>query len=320
METKQKEKQYEIACLIGRFQVHMLHAAHRQLIDKAIDKHKKVIIFLGVSPILGTIRNPLDFDSRKRMIQDSYPDVVVMSLPDRNSDKIWSSNVDQRIREIFPIGNAIIYGGRDSFIPHYTGKFDVAELDTSIYVSGTEIRKQLSEEIKSSEDWRAGAIYNAYNTFPTSFQTVDIAPFRNEGIETEVLLAKKPFESKYRFVGGFVDPTDSSLEKAAQREFNEETLGNIHNLKYVGSYRIDDWRYRNERDKIMTTLFSGTVSKETTFTPSDDISELQWFRMIDLCNEGAAHKIFVDEHVPLAISIIGNFSRENKFVHEETLG
>ena len=57
MDTKQE---YEIGCIIGRFQIHDLHAAHRDLIDQVVSKHKKVILFLGVARISGTKENPLD--------------------------------------------------------------------------------------------------------------------------------------------------------------------------------------------------------------------------------------------------------------------
>lgn len=305
----EKEKNYEIGIIIGRFQLHRLHEAHKELIDTVSSRHKKVIIFLGVSPVLGSTRNPLDFTSRKKMIQEEYPDIVVMSLPDKRSDDDWSRNLDTRIREVFPMGNVLLYGGRDSFLPHYRGAFDSTELEQTVFVSGTEIRKQLSEEIKSSEDWRAGVIYNSYNRYPVSFQTVDVAALSSDG--ERLLLAKKPGEKKYRFIGGFVDPTDLSLEHAARREFMEETGGaEISGLKYQGSWRVDDWRYKNESSKIMTALFVGTYTFGS-LRPSDDISELKWFNMKDLCKEGAVINTFVHEHEMMAISIVGNYANSH---------
>jgi bifunctional NMN adenylyltransferase/nudix hydrolase len=306
MENKMiKVEDYPVACIIGRFQLHDLHEAHKELIDQVVAHHKKVILFLGVSRVLGTTNNPLDFTARKKMIQSYYPDINIIALPDHRYDDVWSKNLDSRIREVFPIGNVLLYGGRDSFIPCYSGQFPTKELEQRIYVSGTEIRKQVSEEIKGNPDWRAGAIYNSYNRFPVSFQTVDIACFDNT--RSKLLLAKKPGEKGYRFVGGFVDPSDSSLEMAARREFREETGGNaeINKMAYVGSYRVDDWRYRSGRDKIMTALFEchmvfGRVE------PSDDISELKWFEWADFTKEGFVEKTFVEEHIPLAMALIAN--------------
>ena len=285
---------HEIAVIIGRFQIHQLHKAHSDVIESVMSNHKKVILFLGVTQVMGSSSNPLDFASRKSMIQEKYPELVVLSLPDKRDDESWSKNLDVRIREVFQIGKVLLYGSRDSFIPHYHGQFDTAELEQEIYVSGTEIRKQVSEEIKSSKEWRAGVIYGNYNRYPTSFQTVDIAVFNED--ESKVLLAKKPNEEKYRFIGGFVDVKDTSLEQAAKREFWEEAgKAEIAITSYVGSFRVDDWRYRSERDKIMTVLFKAKYIYGH-LSPSDDISELKFFKIEDLKTTGGIIENIIEEH------------------------
>jgi bifunctional NMN adenylyltransferase/nudix hydrolase len=50
-----------------------LHDAHKDLIETVCDKHDKVIIFLGLSPLMVTRENPLDFESRKQMILEQFP-------------------------------------------------------------------------------------------------------------------------------------------------------------------------------------------------------------------------------------------------------
>lgn len=284
---------YEIGVIIGRFQLHQLHKAHCDVIESVLSNHKKVILFLGVTKVIGSSSNPLDFASRKAMIQEKYPEIVVLSLPDTRSDEIWSRNLDSRIREVFQIGNVLLYGSRDSFIPHYKGQFDTAELEQEIYVSGTEVRKQVSEEIKSSKEWRAGVIYGSYNRYPTSYQKVDVSVFNEE--ENQLLLAKKPGEDKYRFIGGFVDVKDTSLEHTAKREFIKEAGAEIAIIGYVGSFRVDDWRYRSERDKIMTTLFKAKYLFGH-LEPSDDVEELRWFDLKDLKEIGGIQKLIVEEH------------------------
>jgi bifunctional NMN adenylyltransferase/nudix hydrolase len=47
-------------------------------------------------------------------------------------------------------------------------------------------------------------------------------------------------------------------------------------MEYVGSRKIDDWRYREEKDKIITILFK---TKFLFGKPegSDDLEEAKWF-------------------------------------------
>jgi bifunctional NMN adenylyltransferase/nudix hydrolase len=200
---------------------------------------------------------------------------------DHADDHEWSKELDRRIREVFPVGSVTLYGGRDSFIPYYSGQFPCREVEPSAYVaaSGTLERRNASLEVRGSIDWRAGVVYAAYNRYPQVFPTVDIAVTRetdNGGLE--ILLARKPDEKSYRLIGGFVDPTDNSLEAAARREVGEEAHIEISELKYIGSYLVDDWRYRNEIDKIMTTLFLAQYMFGA-IQPDDDIEELKWFRL-----------------------------------------
>ncbi len=208
------------------------------------------------------------------MIQQLYPDVVILPHKDQRTDERWSENLDNEIR--LPYGakiTALLYGSRDSFIPHYKGKFPVVELTTDVFYSGTEVRKQVSKEILNSPDFRAGVIHATFAHWAVTYPTVDVVAYNDKG---QILLGKKPNESNYRFIGGFVDRTDANWESAAKREFYEETGGcSIDGLKYVASGQIKDWRYAGTEHGIMTTLFVG----QFTFgriQPSDDIASLHW--------------------------------------------
>jgi bifunctional NMN adenylyltransferase/nudix hydrolase len=295
---KEKSKKYDIGVIIGRFQIHELHDSHEELINYVVERHKKVIIFLGVSPVLGTKRNPLDFPSRKRMIEEAYGDVITAVIPirDVNNDYVWSKNVDSKIREVAPLGSVVMYGSRDSFIPHYHGQFDTCELEAAEKVSATQIRDEVSKQIDKSKEFRAGVIYGVYNTFPIVFPTVDVAIMNED--ESQVLLGRKEHENKYRFIGGFVDVTDGSYEQAAKREAYEETGLEVGDLKYVRSMNIEDWRYSKEGDRtITTTLFKAKkiFGKEKA---NDDIVELRWFKLDDLNADN-----MVKEHLELLESL-----------------
>jgi len=293
--VEEKPALTDVGVLVGRFQVPELHQAHQELITKIASWHKKFLVVLGCSPTLVSRHNPLDFQSRKLMINAHYPELPVVPLMDHPDDHEWSKELDRRIREVFPVGTVTLYGGRDSFIPYYSGQFPCREVEPSAYVavSGTIERRNASLEVRSSADWRAGVVYAAYNRYPQVFPTVDVAVVREtERGNREILLARKPGEKGYRLIGGFVSPTDSNLQAAARREVLEETHIEISALEYMGSYLVDDWRYRHEIDKIMTTVFLAHYVFGA-IQPDDDIEELRWFPMnreFDLNNVVPAHK------------------------------
>ncbi|MBC8042396.1 MAG: NUDIX domain-containing protein [Rhizobacter sp.] len=291
--------QTDIGVIVGRFQVHELHQAHTELIESVMAEHKKVVMLLGVTSVLCSRRNPLDFVARKAMLLQKFPELTVLALPDMWSDKEWSKTLDHRLREACPVGTATLYGGRDSFIKYYSGAFATKELEPHAFISGTEVRKHVSVEVKASTDFRAGVIYAAYNQYQKVYPAVDVAVFKDDLL----LLGKKPYQDRYRFIGGFADPGDASYEAAARREVKEEAGIEVDEVKYLGSARIDDWRYRSEADKILTLFFSAKLT-EGQPQPQDDISELRWFKP-----ETLTQNDLVPEHAVLFKLLKANSSR-----------
>ena len=276
-----KEDSYTVAAIVARFQVHELTEAHKELIQAVVNKHPKVLIFLGLSPLRGTTSNPLDYQPRRQMIleafpSEKFPNITIGYIKDTPDDKVWSSNLDNLIEDITSPGDSVVlYGGRDSFLKVYSGKFPTRELISSRFVSGTQIRKMISEKPTAAPLFRAGAIWLTHQRFPTAYSTVDIAVYRDD--TDEALFARKDGEKLLRFVGGFVSPSDDSFEDAASRELEEETglLMSTPTVEYLGSFKIDDWRYRTEVDKIITHFYLNYYSKGMV-TAADDVAEVSW--------------------------------------------
>lgn len=275
--SSKNEKAEDIGVIIGRFQTPYLHEGHKDLILQVVNTHKIVVIMIGVSPNKRSRRNPLDFEARRVMILQDFPSAVIVALPDMQDDELWSDKLDETIKQLYPFASICLYGGRDSFITHYKGTLPTKEVATTVYTSATSLRDSAGHDVTSSAAWRAGVIYGAYNQYPKTWQTVDIAPIRYDADGNyEVLLARKPNEKDWRFIGGFVDPKDGSLEVAAQRELGEEAHIHVEGLRYISSRRINDWRYRDDTDKVITTLFAGTYVFGAP-QPDDDIEELAWW-------------------------------------------
>jgi nicotinamide mononucleotide adenylyltransferase len=115
----------DVGIIVGRFQVDELHEAHTTLIRKVVDNYPKNIIFLGLSPLKCTGKNPLDFEARKQMILNEFPDVNVLYIKDVPDDALWSKNLDEMIEDLIsPHQRAILFGGRDAFLNSYSGKYD----------------------------------------------------------------------------------------------------------------------------------------------------------------------------------------------------
>lgn len=286
----------DVGVLVGRFQVSSLTKGHCDLFDSVINRHQKVLCIIGLSAIKATKSNPLDFEARRRMIQELYPNIQIFYIKDHPSNDIWSRNLDTLISEHLPPGVKVtLYGSRDSFISYYKGRFITKELQQESYTSGTKDRTNISFTAGDSEDFRKGVIWATQNQYDTAFCTVDIAIINKDviGGGPQILLGRKENESKYRFIGGFIDPHcgennlgDDVFQSNARREAYEETGHGIEigNMEYVGSYFVDDWRYRSEKSKIITTLYYSFFLWGRP-VPSDDIYELKWFPLGHFINE-----------------------------------
>jgi bifunctional NMN adenylyltransferase/nudix hydrolase len=202
-------------------------------------------------------------------------------------------------------GDVTLYGGRESFIKYYSGRYTPVELNLTIPlpVSGTQIRATITNSVMESPEFRAGVIYAVNNRRDESKGTADIAIIhRGEG-GPYVLLGKRETEKAWRFVGGFADPVTepenatvppvfNGFDVDAKREAFEETGTDVNSLEYIGSTQVMDWRYRKLDSKIKTVFF---LAESMTMAPTDgrdDIKDAKWFNVKDLNIDmfEAAHK------------------------------
>lgn len=268
----EKQNIETVGVVIGRFQIHTLHKGHKHLIDIVKKENDKLCILLGSSGGNLTRRNPLPFTVRKEMIKSIYKDAIVYEIID---SKTWSKNLDDFLEKTFKGKQIKLYGSRDCFANWYFGKNKVIIVKEKHDISGTIMRGQKISP-KDKESFRLGMIESQKARFLVSYQTVDIALIDEK--KGMVILGRKNNNPNWYLPGGFVDPTDESLEFAAKRELSEEVTGvkTKNNFKYTGSYRVNDHRYRNEEDKILTSLIVINY-KSGTPVAGDDLVEVKWF-------------------------------------------
>lgn len=266
--------------IIARFQTPYLHEGHKYLLNEIRSKHNKVVVVLGVSPVKGSRRNPFDFYTREKLLKQYAPELMVLPLRDQPFDEVWSQQLDALLQNTFPQESFILYGSRDCFIPYYSGHLQVVALPELGEHSATAIRDENSDKVLDTTDFRMGINYAYQNMYAKVYPTVDIAVLKDNN--TQILLGKKHNAPQWRFPGGFTDPADENYEAAARRELQEE-CGDIEisTMQYVGSAKIDDWRYRAEEDKIITMFFKTQYVYGNT-KASDDLKELSWFPVKEL--------------------------------------
>jgi len=290
-------KKLEVGVVVGRFQSPKLHAGHLHLLIETAKRHKNVLILLGSARVQNSRLNPLDYQTRKSMISGYFDTFKVQPLWDMPSDEDWSKQIDGIVAKLFPGQKATIYGSRDSCLKYYSGRLKTLKIPPISDAKATALRKFVKS--RDSKNFREGVIYAANTALPTSFQAVDAVIVATKYNEiTKVLLGRKKTDpkDKYRFIGGFVDPADESLEQAVIREAQEETGGSAaynNHATYLGSVRVNDWRYAKEDSKIMTAVFI-VYHSWGDVKPSDDISALKWFDLVDLKPE-----VLVPQHRPI---------------------
>lgn len=319
--TKPKEK--KIAIIVGRFQAHELHEGYKKALEFAAENYEKVGVIFGVSYRKFTKANTLPPQLRLELHIDQLSGDLIKEgrfytdfQYDHKSDLIWTKNLDDKIDnmlEYSEMEDMVFIIGRDSFDSYYNGKFKdkFVVFDAGIsWVSSSITRDTLKDydharqQVTNIKDFAAGMIHAVANQYPRVDSTVDIAPvFVDTDGDWSVLLGRKATDEpgKFRFFGGFVDATDTSLEHAAIRELSEESgiVKEYNDMMYIASHKIQDWRYRDKSgDGIMTTLFKVNVKRRELdeAVASDDLAgqELKRVKIDDLL------KVIVPEHMVLA--------------------
>lgn len=291
--------------VVARFQTPKLHAGHRYLLDTVASKHRELLVVLGDPRTwVGTATNPLDTATRAAMVRHHYPKAHVESVVDRRSDARWSEDLDAAVARHAAAGDAVLYGSRDCFLRYYSGRYRGVELPPFEHHSGTELRLEAVTKPAGTFDFRCGVIYASTTRPRLAYPAVDVAIL--DRARDRVLLGRKDEDQddRLRFVGGFVSPDDASFEAAARREAFGETSGiELGPMQYVGSRRIDDWRYRSGGDRIVSMLF---VASYVFGHPhgADDLSGVSWVPLADL------RARLVEEHQPLGELLLAHLSNE----------
>lgn len=272
----------KIGVVIARFQIDDLHEGHKALLNQVNEENEKLVVLLGCCTPRHTTSNPLDYKTRRLMVHSYYPESDIFPLNDKRLDEVWTKQLDTLLSQLYPTDTVRLYGSRDSFASHYSGKYEVVDVEQAwVSPPATHRREQISSvDPIGSTEFRRGVIYAAYNRYPICWPAVDIAILKGDD---ELLLVRKPEELKYRFPGGIVDPEDESFEAAAKREVGEETGLETTDYQYIKSKKINDWRYKGVKDDITSVFFKCKYVFGTPI-PLDDLKggDAKWFKISEV--------------------------------------
>lgn len=113
-------KPYDTGLICGRFQT--FHKGHEKLVDTGLLLCDRLLILIGSSQECGTERNPLNINTRTKMLREIYgnsPNIMIYGLADMTNENDicpeWGryllDNVD---RYIYKNPDVMIYGNDES--------------------------------------------------------------------------------------------------------------------------------------------------------------------------------------------------------------
>lgn len=113
-------KPYDVGMICGRFQT--FHKGHEKLVDTGRMLCDRLLILIGSAQECGTERNPLNINTRTKMLKEIYgdsPNIMIYGLADMTDEndirpewgKYLLNNVD---RYIFKNPEVMIYGNDES--------------------------------------------------------------------------------------------------------------------------------------------------------------------------------------------------------------
>lgn len=136
-------KPYDVGLICGRFQT--FHKGHEKLVETGLMLCDRLLILIGSAQECGTERNPLNINTRTKMLKAVYgddPNIMIYGLPDLSNENDirpeWGryllANAD---RYIFKNPEVMIYGNDES----RSAWFDKADLKytTELIINRSEL-------------------------------------------------------------------------------------------------------------------------------------------------------------------------------------
>ena len=183
-------KPYDVGLICGRFQT--FHKGHEKLVETGMLLCDRLLILIGSSQECGTERNPLNINTRTKMLKMVYgdnPNIMIYALPDLSNENDirpeWGRYLLQNAdRYIFKNPDVMIYGNDES----RSAWFDKADLKNTteviinrneLPISATMLRQYMVEDNRKA--WMElvnPKLHKMYDEIRRELMTVDF--YRNK--------------------------------------------------------------------------------------------------------------------------------------------
>lgn len=192
-------KVYDLGMIVGRFQT--FHKGHQALIESALKLCDRVVVFVGSAQEWGTERNPLNVETRIRMIRnvfDNDKEVMIYALPDMTNENDicyeWGKYLLDKIDkvayknpELFVFGNDETRGST-WFSPEDLSNTSQLILNRqNIPISATMLRDlMVMDERKLWMKWVDPKLHKFYDTMRAELMAVPFYQERAEHLQTDM--------------------------------------------------------------------------------------------------------------------------------------
>ena len=178
-------KPYDVGLICGRFQT--FHKGHEKLVDTGLKLCDRLLILIGSSQECGTERNPLNINTRTKMLKAIYgdsPNIMIYGLADMTNESDicpeWGRYLlDNAERYVYKNPEVMIYGNDES----RSSWFDKKDLKNTteliinreeLPISATMLRKLMVEnKRKEWMQWVNPRLHKMYNELRDELMTVE---------------------------------------------------------------------------------------------------------------------------------------------------
>lgn len=258
----------KIAVILSKFQVADIPSKMDEKLTEIMEDYDEMFAIIQTSQIPFTSAYPLDVRNILNMLEDiDEPITGWVAIEEGNTEAVFAKRVRDYMRAVSSPRNAyeITYFNFDSKMP---------KADDVINMSRVYESAEISDVPLDNAVYRQGIIDGASQGYASDIAVVDIAAITEDG---RIVLGRKPDDTKYRFPGGFCDTNDESAEVTVHRELREETgictaKSRAGKTSYVCSHLTNDYRKREDKDKVLTFLYHVPIKNEVEMKAADDLT------------------------------------------------